>query len=87
MVTVWMGPSSVSRPGSTHLFGRDEATVRSPEKELVEERVGAEHLPVAVGVGSVHVHEGGVEPQRRHSDQLLTVLVGRGHRAQSGVHA
>ena len=73
-----------------------EAALGGAEEQRVEERVGAQHLPVAGAVGPVGVDDGGIEVQGRHGHQLdvdvgrvaqvgAAGAVGRAHEAQVGV--
>ncbi len=60
--------------GHDPLAAQDPVGRRQAE-QVVEVRVRAEVAGVAVRVGPVEVHEGDVERQRRHRDQLLAVGV------------
>jgi hypothetical protein len=64
------------------LLAGKKAPRRRPAEQVVEVRVGAQVLPVAPRVGTVEVDQRGVEPQRRHRDQLLAVGVWGADRAQ-----
>lgn len=54
-------------------------------EQVVEVRVGAQVLAVALRVRAVEMDQRGVQPQGRSRDQHLPVVVRRGHRAQRRV--
>ena len=88
--------SSASAPFSTMRSVVMKRRSAAPRKSGSKKRVGAEHLPVAGGVGPVGVDDGGIEVEGGHGHQLdvgvgrvgevrVPGAVGGAHQAQVGV--
>src|SRR5262249_7499525 len=74
--------------GNIEFRGRHEALsgdvdlVRRAGHELIEERVRTERESISTLIGSVYMQQRRVQPDRRHGDQFLVILVGAAHGAK-----